>query len=162
MTSTNNNETETPQPLLVICAGLPRTGTSSFVAALKKLGLKTYHFEDFMQTPGHFDLWNGLYDSDNKTVRIDDILHDMAKHGYQATSDQPACFWYKEQMAKYPNAKVILTVRGDGNGEAWAKSAKLAMLDMNTALRQIPFRWIPLFRKGDKLVRTMIAQGFRT
>ena len=46
------------KPMVVVCAGLGRTGTSSLKLALKKIGLKPYHMADgVMETKGHMDLW---------------------------------------------------------------------------------------------------------
>lgn len=149
----------TPQPLQVIGAGLPRTGTASFVVALSKLGLRSYHMKDgAIETPGHLDLWYNLYNSNNHkqgSVSLDDILDDMAIQGFTATSDGPACFWYQEQMKRYPDAKVVLTVRGDGNGEAWKRSFSTNIIDVLVSMQDIPYRWVPMFQKIDGMVTAM-------
>lgn len=78
---------EVPQPIYVIGAGLPRTGTASFVVALQKLGLLSYHMKDgVMETPGHLDMWHDLYAG---SVSFDDVLNDMAAYGFNATCDVP-------------------------------------------------------------------------
>lgn len=146
-----------PQAIKVIGAGLPRTGTASFVVALNKLGLHTYHMKDgAVETPGHLALWYGLYSND-KSVSFDDILQDVAEYGFNATADGPMCFWYKEQMIRYPNAKVVLTVRADGSGEAWAKSFTSCILDLLAILNDVPFRWFDMFPKVN-----VVASKFLT
>jgi len=40
--------------------------------------------------------------------------------GYRATTDWPACHFYKELAAQYPQAKVILTIR---DARRWYDSA---------------------------------------
>ena len=73
----------------MIGAGLPRTGTSSFVVALSKLGLKTYHMRDgAVETPGHLQLWSDYYNHKND-ISMDDVLDGIAAQGFNATSDGP-------------------------------------------------------------------------
>ena len=157
-TSNRNN----PQPLQVIGAGLPRTGTASFVNALSKLGLHSYHMKDgAIETPGHLDLWYRLYHPEDKSigsgeVSFGDILDDMAIQGFTATSDGPSCFWYKEQMKRYPDARVVLTVRGDGSGEAWERSFSTNIIDVLVSMQDIPYSWFPMFQKIDGMARAML------
>ena len=47
-----------PQPMKIINIGLARTATSSFVTAMRELGIKSYHMKDGVQdSEGHADLW---------------------------------------------------------------------------------------------------------
>ncbi|CAN5742505.1 sulfotransferase family protein [soil metagenome] len=89
----------------IIGAGLPRTGTNTLKASLEKLGYsKTYHMKELLDHPENLHYWLTL----QKTGTTNwDELYD----GYQATVDFPAYPWYKEHMQRYPDAKVILTVR---------------------------------------------------
>jgi len=49
---------EDAKEMVLICAGLGRTGTSSLKLALKQIGLTPYHMADgVMETKGHMDLW---------------------------------------------------------------------------------------------------------
>ena len=59
-------------------------------------------------------------------------------------------------MKRYPNAKVVLTVRGDGSGEAWAKSFTSAIINTMSTMRQIPYRWFPMFQTIDSVVLNML------
>ena len=209
-----NQEQQSPsppeQPIYVVSAGLPRTGTASFVIAMKKLGLHSYHMKDgAVETPGHLNLWYNLYrfleeneekivanmndkgddvrasitsSSTSSSLLFDKILDDMSLSGFNVTSDAPACFWYKEQMKRYPNAKVILTVRGDSGSSddtvtdpgsskspsptkrslAWTQSFKLAIIDVMVLMKEVPYRWIPMFQKLEYIVQQMLLQLLST
>ncbi|HEY9488585.1 MAG TPA: sulfotransferase [Chryseosolibacter sp.] len=89
----------------IIGAGLPRTGTHTLKASLEKLGYtKTYHMKELMVNPKNLRYWITLRNSG--TTDWDELYN-----GYQATVDFPGYPWYKEHMKRYPEAKVILTVR---------------------------------------------------
>ncbi len=89
----------------IIGAGLPRTGTNTLKASLEKLGYsKTYHMKELLVHPDHLKYWLLLKNTGSTEW---EKLYD----GYQATVDFPAYPWYKEHMAQYPDAKVILSVR---------------------------------------------------
>ena len=159
-----SKKSQEPQPIHVMSAGLPRTGTASFVVALSKLGLKSYHMKDgAVETPGHLDMWYDLYSSSGTTT-LDKLFDDMSVHGFNATSDAPVCFWYQEQMKRYPNAKVVLTVRGgngddNSGGEAWSKSFQTAIIDVMSIMSEVPFRWIPMFPKIELMVQQMLPRA---
>ena len=91
--------------LKVIGAGLPRTGTTSMKAAMERLGFDPcYHMYEVMTHSDHVDRW--LPAVDGEKLDWESVLG-----GYVATMDWPASFFWREQMAAYPDAKVILTVR---------------------------------------------------
>lgn len=99
----------------VIGAGFPRTGTNTLKAALEILEIsKAYHFKDLIKDPGKLPLWKRL--EDTGTTDWDSLYA-----GYQASVDFPCYPWYKEHMTRYPEAKVILTVRPF---EKWYASMK--------------------------------------
>jgi len=88
----------------VIGAGLPRTGTLSTKAALERLGFgPCYHMSEVFLN-GHVDRW--LPAAEGKALDWDQVLA-----GYRSTVDWPASFFWREQAAAYPDAKVLLTVR---------------------------------------------------
>jgi len=100
--------------LQVIGAGFGRTGTASLQAALNKLGFSPcYHMKDVMEKEGHIEFWHNAKCSD--VVDWENFFQ-----GYQATVDWPSTFFYKELMAAYPDAKVILTTR---DPERWYTSS---------------------------------------
>ena len=89
----------------IIGAGFPRTGTSTLKSSLEHLGyVKTYHMKELIVNPTRLPYWLEL----EQTRSTDwDALYE----GYQASVDFPGYPYYKEQMERYPDAKVILTVR---------------------------------------------------
>lgn len=104
--------------LQVIGAGWGRTGTMSLKKALEILGYNpTYHFFEFLQHPSHVDHWLDVIDG--KGVDFEKIYG--SNPIYTATCDFPSCVFWKEQLASYPHAKVILTVR---DPESWYQSAR--------------------------------------
>lgn len=99
----------------IIGAGFPRTGTNTLKRSLEMLGYtKTYHFKDLLNNPDNLHYWTSLLETN--TTDWEGIYE-----GYQASVDFPCYPWYKEHMAKYPDAKVILTVRPF---EDWYNSVK--------------------------------------
>lgn len=97
--------------LAVIGAGCGRTGTASLKAALEELlGGKCYHMFELMEA-GHQQLW-----IDAAAGKPD---WDTIFQGFRATCDFPSTAFYADLMVKYPNAKVVLSVR---NPESWYKS----------------------------------------
>jgi hypothetical protein len=100
--------------LKVIGAGLGRTGTMSLKLALEQLGFAPcYHMIDVIQK-GKMDEWN-------RTVETPKPDWEQVFEGYQATVDWPACNYYRDLMALYPDAKVILSVRSP---ESWFASTQ--------------------------------------
>lgn len=100
--------------LQVIGAGFGRTGTASLKIALEKLGYnKTYHMRELIQHPEQIIFWEQL-------EKGEDPDWEKLFEGYKATVDFPGCIFYKQIMAKYPAAKVILTTR---NADTWWQSA---------------------------------------
>jgi sulfotransferase family protein len=98
----------------IIGAGLPRTGTTTLKRSLEILGYgKCYHMKELLVNPDMLPTWLELENTGNTDW---DKLYD----GYEATVDFPGYPWYKEHMKRYPDAKVILTVR---SFESWHKSA---------------------------------------
>ncbi|MBT3535131.1 MAG: sulfotransferase family protein [Rhodospirillaceae bacterium] len=120
--------------LKVIGAGFGRTGTLSMKGALELLGLgPCYHMLEVIQRPENADAWynaaqgraaqDGAAQGDaTQGVATDweDILR-----GYHSTVDWPACYFWEPLAARYPDAKVILTVRDE---EAWWQSMSKTIL----------------------------------
>ncbi len=97
----------------VIGAGTPRTGTTTLKRCLETLGYtKTYHMKELLVNPHNLHYWKTL--SETGTTDWDGLYN-----GYQATVDFPCYPWYKQHMERYPDAKVILTVR---DFDSWYKS----------------------------------------
>lgn len=89
----------------IIGAGFPRTGTTTLKRSLELLGYgPTYHMKTLLTNPDMLHYWHKLRDTGTTDW---DGLYD----GYVSTVDFPAYPWYKEHMERYPDAKVIMTVR---------------------------------------------------
>lgn len=137
-----------PPGIQVIGAGLGRTGTLSFQFALEKLGYKVLHFV----VPSHAKQWAEWAEG---KVSADDMVQVIASAGYTATCDNPCCDIFAEQLAAFPNAKVVLTVRD--NPAKWASSWRT--LFNTISITELPFSWrfpsfllaIPLFRHLKRL-----------
>jgi len=91
--------------LKVIGAGLGRTATFSMKFALEHLGLgPCYHMAELMAgARRNIPLWLDVVDG-----RPD---WDAIFEGYHSTTDYPACTYWRELAAHYPDARVVLTVR---------------------------------------------------
>lgn len=97
----------------LIGAGFGRTGTLSLKLALEKLGLsRCYHMMEVYQNPSHFELWSRAHAGE-------DIDWDQLFEGYEASVDWPSCNLWREQLAHFPDAKVLLSLR---DPERWYES----------------------------------------
>jgi hypothetical protein len=129
--------------LEVIGAGLGRTGTLSLHAALEELGYRAYHYVDF----SHTKLW---YEVTTGEATIDALLQKIVdEEGYTAIMDNPAADIYTDLLKKYPNAKVILSVRD--SPQQFAKSWKVLYGTIEITERDFSltfpsfFQWISPF-----------------
>jgi len=101
--------------LRVIGAGLGRTGTLSLKLALEQLGLgPCYHMVEVRTDPIRLEHWNRI--AAGEPIDWDEVFA-----GFQSTVDWPACNYWRELMARYPDAKVILSLR---DPEAWFRSTQ--------------------------------------
>ena len=75
-------------------------------------GYKTHHMKEVFFTNQSL-LWANAFE--NK-ISVDTLLDYMADHGYNATTDYPGCLFYEEYFRRYPDAKVILSVRDSAEG----------------------------------------------
>lgn len=108
-------------PLEIIGAGFGRTGTSSLKLALEALGFgpcchgsEERHFRQGMS------FWERVFN--DQPIDWDEYFE-----GYRSTVDSPSCRFYLQLAAKFPRAKVILTVRESG---AWFESYRTTVLPM--------------------------------
>jgi hypothetical protein len=101
-------------PLEVIGAGFGRTGTLSMKMALDQLGLgPCHHMLEIFGKPDQVNLW--LAAAEGKSVDWEEVFD-----GYRSAVDWPSCYFWKELIAFYPDARVLLTKR---EAEQWFKSA---------------------------------------
>jgi hypothetical protein len=102
--------------LEVIGAGFGRTGTMSLKVALEQLGYgPCYHMVELFEHPDHVDWWEAAVRGE-KSVNWDEMFA-----GYRATVDWPGAAFYEELSERYPEAKVVLTVRDPNR---WYESAR--------------------------------------
>jgi hypothetical protein len=101
--------------LSVIGAGPPRTATWSQKLALEQLGFgPCYHMSEALEHPEHWPLWEAA-------ARGEPVDWDVLFRDWGSTTDAPACHFYKELAAYYPDAKVVLSVR---DPERWFASTQ--------------------------------------
>lgn len=106
--------------LKIIGAGFGRTGTLSAYTALNQLGFPCYHMFEVLENKAnktHLDFWRKVANSEPGTP------HDWEQvfSRYTAAVDNPACCVWRELLAAYPDARVLLTVHPRG-AEAWYES----------------------------------------
>ncbi len=99
--------------LNIIGAGFGRTGTNSLRLALNAIGAgPCYHMNEVRHNPGHKIMWSDI--AFGNTPDWDKLFEN-----YQSAVDWPATHYWDQLISRYPDAKVILTVR---DPDAWFKS----------------------------------------
>ncbi len=137
--------------LKIIGAGFGRTGTRSLKDALEILGFgPCYHMVEVFEHPEHVALWKAA--TEGESVNWQKIFHE-----YQATVDWPACTFYKELMATYPNAKVLLSMR---DPEKWYESTKSTIYQVSqrsrTSSALLVFFFLKLVKHGIAAATPMV------
>jgi hypothetical protein len=158
--------------LSIIGAGLGRTGTMSLKLALETLGFAPcHHMVELISHPERVAPWV-------RAAAGEAVDWDHALAGYQATTDWPGCYFYKELMARYPRAQVVLTVR---DAKCWYESTQATIFSdevlkshedrpMSEFLRTavIPFfggdlhdreRMVTAYERHNAEVRRTVAAG---
>lgn len=96
----------------VIGAGLPRTGTLTQKLALEMLGLgPCYHMVDVLSDLDRAALWTEALAGEE--------VWDELLGGYRSTVDWPGGYFFDRLAVRYPEAKVVLSVRDE---QRWAES----------------------------------------
>ncbi|GAA5799702.1 hypothetical protein HPULCUR_005119 [Helicostylum pulchrum] len=120
-------------PIQVIGAGLGRTGTDSLKTALNILGYNTHHLKCLLTDPTlNHDAFFEAY------VNRETADWDQLYANYDAAVDFSAATFYYDLHKKYPEAKVLLTVR---SADSWYNSVK------NTIFRTAS--QFPMVNEGD-------------
>merc|ERR1711892_1026077 len=121
--------------MLVIGAGLSRTGTLSTKAALEQLLGPCYHGSTpLVERPDHIPFWVDAM----KQGKLDATQVRQELAGYKSGVDLPIAGWYKELMEIFPDAKVLLTVR---DPKKWYKSACFIHHILITLSYNKPYSW---------------------
>jgi len=117
--------------LLVIGAGLGRTGTLSTRSALEHLlGHPCYHGAvPVAERPEHVLPWIKVFTSG----KLEPEMANKLLEGYSAGVDFTIFAWYKQLMEIYPDAKVLLTVR---DPERWFTSMTVLHTVFATLIQQ--------------------------
>lgn len=104
----------------VIGAGLPRTGTLTQKVALEMLGFEPcYHWVNVISDLNQVDVWNRALDGD---APWQEVFGD-----FQATVDWPGGYFWRELMDRYPDARVLLSVR---DPKTWEPSFRETIWNM--------------------------------
>ncbi|HEX5225945.1 MAG TPA: sulfotransferase [Solirubrobacteraceae bacterium] len=104
----------------VIGVGLPRTGTLTQKLAFEMLGFAPcYHWVNLIADLDQVELWERALDGE-------DIWDDVFA-GFDATVDWPGGYFYRELSRRYPDAKVVLSVR---DAAGWEKSFSETIVEM--------------------------------
>jgi Sulfotransferase domain len=139
----------------VIGAGLPRTGTLTQKLALEQLGLgPCYHWVNLIADLDQVELWHRALDGE--------VIWDEIFDGHSCSVDWPGGYFYRELADRYPEAKILLSVR---DPQAWERSYRETIWTMchgqslmrllSDARREIDPRW----RRYLELVDRMLWSG---
>ena len=113
----------------IIGPGFGRTGTSSLKTALEHLGYgPAHHMFEVRDNPAQLPLWQAL-------ARGEALDWNVVFDGYRSQVDWPGSRYWRELVAFYPDAKVILTVR---DPERWYESFTGTIFQLLATIEQAP------------------------
>ena len=140
--------------LQIIGAGFGRTGTDSTRVALNELGFPCYHMREVMarRNQGHLAFWQEV------ATAPEGAQHEWERvfADYTAAVDFPASCVWRELMAAYPDAKVLLTLH-PGGSEAWYESTWETIYYGERVWHwKVLERVIPVARRFNQMVRKII------
>jgi len=139
----------------VIGVGVGRTGTLSLKDSLERLGFgPCFHMRNVLDHRDRLPLWEAA--ADGAAVDWDAVFA-----GYDATVDWPGAAFWRELIAYYPDAKVILTLR---DPLAWYESVRKTIYQLfgggsDSGLAQEALRRIPGIAKMHAFNRKLIWDG---
>jgi len=117
----------------VICVGFPKTGTKSLSKALCMLGYSNIY--DYLENVDYF--FYEYIDVFKSKMALEKVLDEYEKRNPDAIIDMPPSFFFEEFHKRFPDAKIILTVRKE---DAWFKSLQ----KMNRTLMG-DYHWMTYF-----------------
>jgi hypothetical protein len=142
-------------PLKIIGAGFGRTGTLSTYVALNKLGFPCYHMTEVITNKAnrtHVDFWLKVAHFPSGAP------HDWEEvfANYTAAVDNPASCVWRELVAAYPDAKVILTLHPKG-ADAWYESTMSTIYKIGR-MWQVTLLglFVPRLRKFSEMTRKLV------
>ncbi len=131
----------------IIGAGLPRTGTNSLKLALERLlGRPCYHMVEVFEHLDHVPTWHAA-------IRGESVDWESVLGNYEAIVDWPGGALWRELMAAYPDALVLLSTRRDAT--TWLASARATVLDNSPENRMEDDPAVPGF---EPMLRDMVAR----
>lgn len=145
-------------PLKVIGVGFGRTGTESLYSALNQLGLPCYHMYEVLNNElnkSHLDFWLKVTRSAPGTQQ--DWEREVFSR-YAAAVDNPACVVWRELMAAYPDAKLILTLHPKGPEAWWESTMETIYFTENHWQFKVLELFTPFGRKFGEMSRKLIWQ----
>ncbi|GES60560.1 P-loop containing nucleoside triphosphate hydrolase protein [Aspergillus terreus] len=106
-----------PKPVKILCLGMCRTGTSSLLVILERLGYSPTHMTRLLEDPLHKRMWieaierNFLRKTPEGKKPYGRAEFDILLDGYDVVLDVPYAIFAEHLIRAYPHAKVILTTR---------------------------------------------------
>jgi len=133
--------------LKVIGAGFGRTGTLSLKLALEELGFgPCHHMAEVFAHPETVPVWH-------EAALGRPVDWDALFEGFQAMVDWPGCAFWRELAIRYPEAKVLLTVR---DADHWWESASSTIFKaMEMGLKADD----PFLRSHSEMAHLLIREG---
>lgn len=138
----------------IIGAGFGRTGTLSLKLALETLGFgPCYHMTEVLSKPenaAHAPIWSGA--AEGQATNWDALLD-----GYRSTVDWPGSRFWRELVAHWPDAKVILSLR---DADRWYDSVMKTIWPASSGLMKLehePFK--SLGTMHDRLIWSGTFEG---
>ncbi len=134
----------------VIGTGFGRTGTSSMRDALNILGFgPCHHMSEVIADQDQARLW---YDA----IGVEDPDWGLLLSGYRSCVDWPSARYWPQLVAKYPDARVILTWR---SAESWWASFEKTILQHILEYEDSPPPTDDRVRPGAKLICGEVFHG---
>lgn len=122
----------------VIGAGMGRTSTMSLKQALEMLGFDPcHHMMEMRNVPHTADGWR-------RAALGEDVDYAALLQGYKASCDWPSSAFWRQLMATFPDAKVILTERPE---EKWWQSISQTIFQ---SLSEPPTPGLPPERQAQR------------
>ena len=115
-------------------------------ALQRLLDAPCYHMMEVFAHPEHIELWRRAIEG--RPVKWDELFE-----GYGASVDWPACAFWRELSARYPEALVLLSVR---DADEWYESARRTIFEVESR----PPPDDPLFRDQLQMVGELLTHTF--
>lgn len=135
--------------LALIGAGLGRTGTLSLKVALERIGYgPCYHMLEIFASPERAGHWLEQTRSGSRSHDWDAIFD-----GYRATVDWPAAAFWRDLAKRYPEAKVLLSLR---DADRWYDSVRDTIY--HTLTQELPEDAPQIFRDFHAMVYELVFE----